>query len=81
MPKTECPSDLNKLPPPQLHGLLASKIKVNIPLALLSAALSGLAFNYLYIEKKKKRYRDFHEEYCVDDAFEDMRKKGVFDSC
>lgn len=50
-----------KIPKPQLHGLSVRRGKIVIVSSLINAALGGLAWQFFYINPKKKLFRDFYE--------------------
>ncbi|KOB68709.1 Cyclope [Operophtera brumata] len=66
---------------PQMRGLLNSAIKRNIYVALAFAAVSGVAFKELIGTSRKRKYAEFYRNYDAEKEFEEMRKKGLFQSC
>ncbi|CAH1118686.1 unnamed protein product [Phaedon cochleariae] len=73
--------DCGKLKKPQMHGLATKAAKSMVAKALLSAGLAGLMFHQFYMERKKRIYRNFYENYDIEKEFERIRSKNVFDSC
>nr|CAD7267142.1 unnamed protein product [Timema shepardi] len=69
-----------KLPKPQLRGLLASSIKFHLPIAIVVSIASGVAFQFLVCEPRKRRYAEFYKNYDIDKEFERMKQAGVFQS-
>ncbi|CAG9792913.1 unnamed protein product [Diatraea saccharalis] len=66
---------------PQMRGLLNSVIKRNLIVAITLAGISGFAFKILVGDARKRRYAEFYRTYDAEKDFEEMRKKGLFQSC
>ncbi|XP_073962771.1 cytochrome c oxidase subunit 6C-like [Choristoneura fumiferana] len=66
---------------PQMRGLLNSSIKRNLTISLTLAAITGVAFKQLVGNERKKRYAEFYRNYDAEKEFEEMKKKGLFQSC
>ncbi|XP_061724067.1 cytochrome c oxidase subunit 6C-like [Cydia pomonella] len=66
---------------PVMRGLLNSSIKRNLTVALTLAAISGVAFKQLVGNERKRKYAEFYRNYDAEKEFEEMRKKGLFQSC
>ncbi|XP_019769302.2 uncharacterized protein LOC109543839 [Dendroctonus ponderosae] len=66
---------------PQLRGLLASQIKVNLGVAVVLCTAAAVATKILVNDRRKEIYANFYKNYNIDKEFETMRKKGLFDSC
>ncbi|XP_049880278.1 cytochrome c oxidase subunit 6C [Pectinophora gossypiella] len=66
---------------PQMRGLLNAAIKRNLILSLTFAGISGFAFQQLVGAARKKRYAEFYRTYDAEKEFEEMKKKGLFQSC
>ncbi|XP_026332786.1 cytochrome c oxidase subunit 6C-1 isoform X2 [Hyposmocoma kahamanoa] len=66
---------------PQLRGLLNSTIKRNLIVSLTLAAISGIAFKQLVGTQRKQRYAEFYRTYDAEKEFEEMKSKGLFQSC
>nr|CAD7410468.1 unnamed protein product [Timema cristinae] len=70
-----------KLPKPQLKGLLASSIKFHLPIAIIVSIASGVAFQFLVCEPRKRRYAEFYKKQlvqrpvCLTDAGKRVRLK------
>ncbi|XP_032523826.1 cytochrome c oxidase subunit 6C-like [Danaus plexippus] len=66
---------------PQMRGLLNSAIKRNLILSLSFAAVCGFAFKQLVGNERKRKYAEFYRTYDAEKEFEEMRAKGLFQSC
>ncbi|KAM3955958.1 cytochrome c oxidase subunit cyclope [Aphomia sociella] len=66
---------------PQLRGLLNASIKRNLIVALSLSAVAGIAFKQLVGSERKRKYAEFYRTYDAEKEFEEMRKKGLFQSC
>ncbi|XP_059055893.1 cytochrome c oxidase subunit 6C-like [Achroia grisella] len=66
---------------PQLRGLLASSIRRNLIVALSLSAAAGFAFKQIVGNERKRKYAEFYRTYDAEKEFEEMRKKGLFQSC
>lgn len=66
---------------PQMRGLLNGQIKKNLIVSLTLAAISGIAFKQFVANERKKKYAEFYRTYDAEKEFEEMRKKGLFQSC
>ncbi|RVE50790.1 hypothetical protein evm_004539 [Chilo suppressalis] len=66
---------------PQMRGLLNSVIKKNLTVAITLSIISGFAFKVLVGDARKQRYAEFYRTYDADKEFEEMKKKGLFQSC
>ncbi|KAI5633259.1 cytochrome c oxidase subunit VIc domain-containing protein [Phthorimaea operculella] len=66
---------------PQMRGLLTAVIKKNLIISIGLAALSGIAFQQLVAKPRKQRYAEFYRTYDAEKEFEEMKKKGLFQSC
>ncbi|XP_017771568.1 PREDICTED: cytochrome c oxidase subunit 6C-1 [Nicrophorus vespilloides] len=66
---------------PVLRGLLHSQIKRNLGAAIVLSIVSGIALKYLVNEPRKAQYAEFYKTYDIEKEFNEMRNKGVFDSC
>ncbi|XP_053618464.1 cytochrome c oxidase subunit 6C-like [Plodia interpunctella] len=66
---------------PQMRGLLNSAIKRNLIVAITLSAISGFAFKQLVGNERKRKYAEFYRTYDAEKEFEEMRKKGLFQSC
>ncbi|XP_068625115.1 cytochrome c oxidase subunit 6C-like [Battus philenor] len=66
---------------PVMRGLLNNVIKRNLIVALSLAGISGFAFKQLVGNERKRRYAEFYRTYDAEKEFEEMRKKGLFQSC
>ncbi|XP_049818864.1 cytochrome c oxidase subunit 6C-like [Aethina tumida] len=76
----EEPTRVHKLQKPQMHGILATRIKRNLIIVLINTTLGAVAFHRFYIERRKKKYRDFYANYDIEREFSRMHARGVFDS-
>ncbi|XP_013147036.1 PREDICTED: cytochrome c oxidase subunit 6C-like [Papilio polytes] len=66
---------------PQMRGLLNNVIKRNLIIALTMAGVAGFSFKQLVGNARKRRYAEFYRTYDAEKEFEEMRKKGLFQSC
>jgi cytochrome c oxidase subunit 6c len=72
---------VQKLPKPQLRGLLASSMKFHLPAAFTLSAVATVLFKMFYVDDRKAKYAQFYKNYDAEKDFERMRKAGVFKSC
>ncbi|KAJ8925888.1 hypothetical protein NQ315_009740 [Exocentrus adspersus] len=73
--------EVSKVSKPQLRGLLQSQIKKNLILAIAVASAAAVAQKFLLNDRRKNRYAEFYKSYDIDKSFEQIRSKGLFDSC
>ncbi|XP_013191606.1 cytochrome c oxidase subunit 6C [Amyelois transitella] len=66
---------------PQMRGLLNSAIKRNLTISITLAVISGFAFKFIVGNERKRKYAEFYRTYDAEKEFEEMRKKGLFQSC
>ncbi|CAF4859230.1 unnamed protein product [Pieris macdunnoughi] len=66
---------------PLMRGLLNNAIKRNLIVALTLAGLSGLTFQQLVASERKRKYAEFYRTYDAEKEFEEMKAKGLFQSC
>ncbi|XP_063629012.1 cytochrome c oxidase subunit 6C [Cydia splendana] len=66
---------------PVMRGLLNASIKRNLIISLALAAVSGVAFKQLVGTERKRKYAEFYRNYDAEKEFEEMKKKGLFQSC
>ncbi|CAB3229424.1 unnamed protein product [Arctia plantaginis] len=66
---------------PQMRGLLNSQIKKNLIVSLVLAGISGVAFKMIIGDTRKRKYAEFYRTYDAEKEFEEMKKKGLFQSC
>ncbi|XP_063542760.1 cytochrome c oxidase subunit 6C [Cydia strobilella] len=66
---------------PVMRGLLNASIKRNLFISLALAAVSGVAFKQLIGTERKRKYAEFYRNYDAEKEFEEMKKKGLFQSC
>ncbi|XP_013175751.1 PREDICTED: cytochrome c oxidase subunit 6C [Papilio xuthus] len=66
---------------PQMRGLLNNVIKRNLIVALALAGVAGFSFKQLVGNERKRRYAEFYRTYDAEKEFEEMRQKGLFQSC
>lgn len=79
--KTKTKAMTRTLTKPKMRGLLNAQINRNIFMACLLAALGGFTFKVMVADVRKQKYADYYRELDAEAVFEDMRKKGVFQSC
>ncbi|XP_072947967.1 cytochrome c oxidase subunit 6C-like [Epargyreus clarus] len=66
---------------PVMRNLLHSNIKKNIIIALSLAGFCGFTFKQVVGNERKRKYAEFYRTYDAEKEFEEMRKKGLFQSC
>ncbi|XP_026728445.1 cytochrome c oxidase subunit 6C-like [Trichoplusia ni] len=66
---------------PMMRGLLNSQIKRNLTISLVLAGISGFAFKQIVGNERKRKYAEFYRTYDAEKEFEEMKKKGLFQSC
>ncbi|XP_030759517.1 cytochrome c oxidase subunit 6C [Sitophilus oryzae] len=66
---------------PQLRGLLHSAIKRNLIIIGVTLVTAGTAFQIFHNDARKQKYAEFYKNYDIDKECEEIRKKGLFDSC
>ncbi|CAG4938954.1 unnamed protein product [Colias eurytheme] len=66
---------------PQMRGLLNTAIKRNLIISLVLAGVSAVAFKQLVGNERKRKYAEFYRTYDAEKEFEEMRAKGLFQSC
>ncbi|XP_062551198.1 cytochrome c oxidase subunit 6C-1-like [Armigeres subalbatus] len=69
-----------KIPKPVLRGLHNTSIKRNLVVATVLSIVSGVAFNYLYVEPKRQAYADFYKTYDANKHFERIKNAGLLQS-
>jgi len=52
---------VQKVPKPQLRGLLASSMKFHLPAALTLSAVATVLFKIFYVDARKVRYAEFYK--------------------
>jgi hypothetical protein len=52
---------VQKIPKPQLRGLLASTVKFHLPAALTFSAVSTILFKIFWVDGRKARYAEFYK--------------------
>ncbi|KDR10921.1 cytochrome c oxidase subunit 6C [Zootermopsis nevadensis] len=72
---------VQKIPKPQLRGLLASSLKFHLPAAIAVSAVTTVLFKIFWVDRRRARYAEFYKNYDAEKDFERMRKAGVFKSC
>ncbi|XP_077864372.1 cytochrome c oxidase subunit 6C-2-like [Saccoglossus kowalevskii] len=63
---------------PQMRGLLKSKIKRDLTIALIAGLAAAACVKFGYAERKKQTYANFYRDYDDRKAFEHMNSMGVF---
>ncbi|XP_052584839.1 cytochrome c oxidase subunit 6C-2-like [Peromyscus californicus insignis] len=66
------------LPKPQMHGLLAKRLRVHIVGAFIMALGVAASYKFDVAEPRKKVYADFYRNNDSMKDFEEMRKAGIF---
>ncbi|PZC73249.1 cytochrome c oxidase subunit 6C [Helicoverpa armigera] len=66
---------------PMMRGLLNAQIKRNLIASLVFAAISGVAVKQLIGNPRKRKYAEFYRTYDAEKEFEEMKAKGLFQSC
>ena len=52
---------VQRLPKPQLRGLLHATTKLHIPVALVISGIVTVAFKFLWVDARKAKYAEFHK--------------------
>jgi hypothetical protein len=52
---------VQKLPKPQLRGLLASSMKFHLPAALTLSAVATILFKMFFVDARKAKYAQFYK--------------------
>ncbi|CAH1112197.1 unnamed protein product [Psylliodes chrysocephalus] len=73
--------EVSKVSKPQLRGLLAGQIKKNILFAAGVATLAAVIQKVFVNDAKKNQYAAFYKTYDIEKSFNQIRNKGLFDSC
>ncbi|XP_056642561.1 cytochrome c oxidase subunit 6C-2-like [Diorhabda carinulata] len=73
--------EVSKAVKPQLRGLLAGQIKRNIIFAAAVATLAAIAQKIFVNDNRKRAYAEFYRTYDIEKSFNEIRNKGLFDSC
>lgn len=68
---------VQKLPKPQLRGLLRSYLKKHLTIAVVLSVAAGYAWKALVADPRKKAYAEFYKTYDPDEHYEAMKKAGV----
>ncbi|XP_063833676.1 cytochrome c oxidase subunit 6C-like [Ostrinia nubilalis] len=66
---------------PAMRGLLNAAIKRNLYISITVGLLSGFAYKELVGTERKRRYAEFYRTYDAEKEFEEMKSKGLFQSC
>ncbi|CAH0696400.1 unnamed protein product [Spodoptera exigua] len=66
---------------PMMRGLLNAQIKRNLIVSLVLAGISAVAVKQLVGNERKRKYAEYYRTYDAEKEFEEMRKKGLFQSC
>ena len=65
---------------PQMHGLLAKRLRFHIVGAFIVSLGFATFCKFAVAERRKKSYADFYKSYDSMKDFEEMRKAGIFQS-
>ncbi|XP_073988726.1 cytochrome c oxidase subunit 6C-like [Rhodnius prolixus] len=65
---------------PQLRGLLQSKIKRNLIVAMGLSVVSGVLFKIFVSDARKNQYAEFYKNYDAEEEFKRMKNLGLFQS-
>jgi len=52
---------VQKIPKPQLRGLLASSVKFHLPVALSLSAVATILFKMFFVDARKVKYAEFYK--------------------
>jgi len=52
---------VQKIPKPQLRGLLASSMKFHLPAALALSAVATVVFKVFYVDARRSKYAEFYK--------------------
>ncbi|XP_047540214.1 cytochrome c oxidase subunit 6C [Vanessa atalanta] len=74
-------SAVSTIAKPQMRGLLHNVIKRNLIVAIALSAACGFSYKLFVGNVRKRNYAEFYRTYDAEKEFEEMRKKGLFQSC
>ncbi|CAH2097501.1 unnamed protein product [Euphydryas editha] len=66
---------------PVMRGLLHNVIKRNLIVAFVLSATCGFSYKVFVGNVRKQKYAEFYRTYDAEKEFEEMRQKGLFQSC
>ncbi|CAH0559687.1 unnamed protein product [Brassicogethes aeneus] len=72
---------VSKANKPQMRGLLQSQIKRNLVFAIGLCTAAAVLQKVFYNDGRKRAYSEFYKTYDIEKAFNQIRNKGLFDSC
>jgi hypothetical protein len=52
---------LQKIPKPQLRGLLASTVKFHLPAAIALSAVTTVLFKIFWVDSRRAKYAEFYK--------------------
>lgn len=52
---------VQKIPKPQLRGLLASSLKFHLPAAIAVSAVTTVLFKIFWVDRRRARYAEFYK--------------------
>lgn len=70
-----------KLAKPQLRRLFHDQLKRNLITAFVLVIGTGVSFYYLNNRRAINRVGEYYKNYDIEKDFNDIREKGLFDSC
>nr|XP_043879982.1 cytochrome c oxidase subunit 6C-1 [Solea senegalensis]XP_043879983.1 cytochrome c oxidase subunit 6C-1 [Solea senegalensis] len=68
------------LPKPLMRGLLARRLKFQLPMAFVASFLVAYGYKFLVADPRKRAYAEFYKTYDPIKEFDRMREAGVFES-
>lgn len=66
---------------PQLRGLFHAQLRTNLITTFALVAGSGITFYLLHNRRHKNRIAEYYKNYDIDKEFDEIRSKGLFQSC
>jgi hypothetical protein len=52
---------VQKIPKPQLRGLLSSSVKIHLPVALAVSAVATVLFKIFWVDSRRAKYAEFYK--------------------
>ena len=68
---------VQKIPKPELRGLLRSYLKKHVSIAVLLGIGASIGWKIFIADPRKKKYAEFYKTYDADEHYQKMKKAGV----
>ncbi|KAG7999363.1 Cytochrome c oxidase subunit 6C-1 [Nibea albiflora] len=65
---------------PMMRGMLAKRLRIQLPLAFLVSFSTAMAYKFLVADPRKRAYAEFYKTYDSTKEFNAMREAGIFES-